>query len=230
MDRELFREVVLECQGNQVLIAAYFRISTRMVRKYLRSFGLYPEYYRVKKSSRGTPIVGRACVDVSVMMSWNRYDEVREVCRLAIMAGGGSMLGASKILGIDEATVRKYVARLGLRPELDVERRKAMARRKVVDDVEREHRTTCWMSPLMRGTDSQRRKLVGRIKSAFKETNGNVHRAAEKLGINISTLRRYVERLELQEFVDECRGDGGVARAAGVAHGTRGGRPRPNPG
>lgn len=95
-----------------------------------------------------------------------------------------------------------------------------------------EHRTTCWMSPLIKGTDAERAELRQKITSAIRSCHGNLERSAEMLGVNIATLRRYVDRLGLGGLVEQQRGTLGaqVARTRmRRAVGALGGRPRKSP-
>lgn len=88
------------------------------------------------------------------------------------------------------------------------------------------HKTSCWMSPLIKGTDAERAELKRTITVAVRSACGNLEGAAVLLGVSSATLRRYLTRLGLDALVDRVRPDGGAARKLGSVAGRRGGRPR----
>ena len=91
-----------------------------------------------------------------------------------------------------------------------------------------EHRTKCWMSPMIRGTDAQRAELVQAISVALRSCHGNLTHSADMLGVHLDTLRRYIVRLGLDRLAERERAklDG---HAAAVERGRLGGRPRKAP-
>ena len=95
-----------------------------------------------------------------------------------------------------------------------------------------EHKTSCWMSPLIKGTDAERAELKRAITVALRSHHGNLERSAEFLKVSVETLRRYVDRLGLGAFVEQQRGTLGakIARTRmRRAVGALGGRPRKAP-
>ena len=94
------------------------------------------------------------------------------------------------------------------------------------------HKTTCWMSPMIRGTDAQRAELKRTIEAALRTWSGNLTRTAAALCVGVETLRRYVDRLGLGSLVAQQRrtGRAQVARSLMMsAVGQLGGRPRKPP-
>lgn len=83
-------------------------------------------------------------------------------------------------------------------------------------------RTVCHLTVLAKRSE---RALRQELTRAIAQARGNLTEAARLLGVNLSTLRRYVRQLGLEPVVDAHRGDGGAARQLGRAAGVRGGRP-----
>jgi len=92
-----------------------------------------------------------------------------------------------------------------------------------------EHKTACWMGPLLKGTRAQRDELERTIMVALRSAHGNLTSAAALLEVHVATLARYVDRLGLGAVLEQARGSVGArvaTRRRMRAVGRKGGRPR----
>lgn len=92
-----------------------------------------------------------------------------------------------------------------------------------------EHRTTCWMTELIRGSDADKASLRSQVLVALRSCGGNITSAAVLLDVHTATLARYVNRLGLGGAVERLRSTPAAKRAQSARlsrAGRLGGRPR----